>query len=587
MNTLEKLVGKWWIIALVLIITCAVYLPSLNGPYILDDQTTIFQNPIEFNSDKVSSYSLIQHIRERTFSLLSFYINGRIVDRLSPANYRIINYILHLINGLLVYSLAQTISQSSGNKRNGRLLGFIAMTLFLLHPIQSQAVNYVTQRMILLATGFSLTSAILYLKIRTLESSLASSWLKRGALLIFISMALLSKPTAICLFPILLVIELLIIKNKLGKSQWIGFWMLGILLIIGAGLSIQGFIDTPRISSTQYLLSQLIIVLRYLALLVWPFGFSLDHSTQLWPNIPIWQLLGSGFVHLIILVLALIFRRKAPVLSLGIFVFYFAIFPESALIPLKDLMSEHRMYLPMVGISLLFASLVTIQLRLVWLIYMALVLITTCAGLTFNRNIEWKTSETLWASAIDLNPSSGRALYSIGRAYLMQGDTIQAQQCFSSAIKSDPSHVPSKNGLALILIHQNKFSEAQKLLEYAIELEPFDVTSAQNMGYLFERQMKLHKALGWYKKAQRFSNGDPAIHLDIATVFLKLDKPKKAMDHFEKALDGEKSARLYNNLGYAHELLGNNSQAIVFYNKALSIDIDYKQAVQNLQRLSK
>ena len=460
----------------------------MNGPFILDDQSTVVQNQIDQNFKKVKGYSFLEHIRERTFSQFTFYIQKTTFDILDPKGYRLVNYALHLINGVLLYFFVILLYRSKSKESIGLLAGLAALVFFLMHPIQTQAINYITQRMILLATGFSLSSLIVFLKLRTNTKQGAQPWFQRVAFIALILLALLSKPTTICLFPILLIAELLLIDKKEGKSQWVGFLFLTTLIIISAGISFEGTIDTPRITPTQYLLTQTVVVIKYIGLIIWPTGLSLDHSIESWPEISRVIVIGSILFHAILISIAWFFRKSLPFIGFGIITFYLALFPESGLIPLKDLMTEHRTYLAMVGVSIVVASLVPKLPHRKWVLPLIGSITLIMLSLTIIRNFEWRTETSLWTSTLKSNSSSARALYSIGRIDLINGDTNNAVSHYERAISVNGTHVPSKTALALALINRGKYVEASELLEHALELEPNDVTAAQNLGFLKERR---------------------------------------------------------------------------------------------------
>jgi Flp pilus assembly protein TadD len=568
------------------VIAIAIYLPSMNGPFILDDQSTVIHNQIDLNFKKVLGYTLLEHIRERTFSQFTFYLQNATFDNSSPAKFRLVNYGLHLINGVLLYLLVILLFKAKSKQSLGLIAGLAALVFFLMHPIQTQAVNYITQRMILLATEFSLGALIVFLKLRNTNKPGFLPWFQRITLFALILLALLSKPTAICLFPILLFVELIFVDKLDGKSQWVSFLSLLTFVIISVGISFDEIIDTPRITPIEYLLTQAVVVIKYIGLILWPTGLSLDHNIKSWPEISHLIVIGSALFHACLITIAWLSKKTLPIISLGIITFYLSLFPESGLIPLKDLMTEHRTYLAMVGTSIIVAGIASRLAHRKWALPLLGTITVMLISLTTIRNLEWRSEQSLWSSTLKSNSSSARALYSLGRFDLLKGDTASAVDYFEKAISANGQHVPSKSAFALILIKQGNYIEAAELLEYALELEPNDVTTAQNLGYLMEKEGKLRQALRWYRKALRNSNGNSELHLDFGTVYLKLNNSKEAVKHLLKAAPHMNSARLYNNLGYAYQLNGDLKSAEINYKKSLMIDSNYNVASQNLKSLS-
>jgi protein O-mannosyl-transferase len=354
------------------------------------------------------------------------------------------------------------------------------------------------------------------------------------------------------------------------------------------GISIPSPVDTPRISPIDYLLTQVMVIGSYFGLVFWPLNLSLDHSVDLWPNIDFLKFIFYLLIHFSVITGAIIVRKRAPIITLSIFIFYLALLPESSVIPLKNLMVEHRVYLPMVGISILMSYWLTRYLNPKWTFISSTLIIVGLSAVTFVRNTDWQSKEQLWQSTLDSNPQSARAHYSIGQIMLADRDSAQAMNQFTHAVALDPTHVPSLSTLGLIAINQQRYVDAKVELDRALELEPNYFPAIQNMALLCEKTNAPNKALIFYEKAARWSNGDPSPELDLGTLYLRLNNPEAAIEHFDIAIKmGLNSARLYNNYGYAEQLLGNPDMATIYYSKAIALDPAYGLAQRNLSNLHK
>lgn len=585
---MNKILQSRWSIILLMLIAFLIYIPSLNGPFILDDQDTVVYNEVRAYPAKILDYSIIDHIRERTFSKWTFLINERLLRNSNASSFRLINYLFHVINGFLIYVFVSLLWRLTVNNEQSHIAGLIAMMLFIIHPIQTQAVNYITQRMTLLSSGFSLIAMILFLKIRTSSKVEKSAWLLRIGFVTSVLLAVFSKPIAVCIFPFILFLELLIIKNRPAKYQWLitmFLCSLGIIILIG---SIPGPIDTPRISITDYLLTQVIVTAKYFGLVLWPINLSIDHFQAPWFKLASFKLLLSLSLHIILIIGVWLIRKQVPLINLGVIIIYVSFLPESGFIPLKDMMVEHRMYMPMIGIAILSSAIITPVLHKKWLFVFIGFISFSLMLRTCLRNFEWRDKSTLWGSALEVNPLSARAMYSIGHIYLLESDTSKAMHEFSKALKQNPRHVPSLAASALIQLEKGNTISAEKLLKQALNLEPFDVVSAQNMGYLLEVKNQPLAALPYYKRAVKFSKGNPEPYIDLGTLYLKLNRVDQSIHQFKIAINLKaKSARLHNNLGYAYQIKGQEDHARQEYQKALEINSNYFLAKENLVSLSK
>jgi len=584
---LKKLAHSKWSFLFVCVFVVLVFTPSMNGPFILDDQNNVVYNELRFSSLNSSDYSLIDHVRERTFSKWTFIVNEKLFNSQNPKAFRVINLILHILNGFLLYIFIALIWRLTLNNGKEHLAGLIAMSLFLLHPIQTQSVNYITQRMTLLSVGFSLLSLILFLKLRNNPEDTQSAWPLRIGLFVSFMLALFSKPISICIMPFLQILEFLVIKNKSAKIQWNSFFIAGLIGIFLIALSIPGSIDTPRIGSLNYLATQSIVVFKYLSLVLWPSNLSIDHVQSIWPKIETYQLILTICGHSFAIAVAWFFRVKYPLVSLGILFTYVSFLPESGLIPLKDIMVEHRMYMPMIGISLLFSFIMIPLLERKWGLFFLVIVLTSLLVRTTVRNSNWANKVTLWSSALKSNPSSYRSIYSMGNIHLTNGDTTKSLAEYSRALSLSSTHVPSLSAMALIHTNRGGLTVAQALLSRGLKLEPRDVVSLQNMGYLMEKYNRPDDAIKYYKLAVKFSRGNPEPNVDLGTIYLSLNRADESIDQFKKAIaKGANSARLHNNLGFAHQIKGQTDLAKIHYLKAIQVDSSYYLAQQNLSSLT-
>lgn len=578
---------RLFLLGLAVLITCVIFWPALNGPFVLDDQSVVVENGFQFDLKEVINTSLSTHLRERTLSQFSFWINRDLFGTLSTLSYHIIDLLLHLVNGVLVFLFIIKLPrrrQDTGKQNWVFAAGIFACILFLWHPIQSQAVNYITQRMTQLEFLFHISALIVYLDLRISSTKRA---IRIGFLFLLIALASLSKPTSMTLLFQLFFIELLIVQAIKGKRGWIVVWALLSLMAITYVVFIPGSIDTPRIAPIDYALTQVFVIAQYLRLIVWPSGQSFDHIQLIWPQIKVAYLLLSISLHVIIVGLAVVIRKNQKMLAFGIGLFYTGLIMESSFIPLKDVMVEHRLYLSMLGVCVVFAWAIEkllargVSVKFIWVPLIALSM--AC----MSRNVDWSNKETLWAATLETHPNSARALYSLSQIRLEQKDTATSIQLLKQSIRSDKNHVPSLSALALHYLKVDRLIDAENLLDEALYLEPNYVPAIQNKGYSAELQKKPKLALSFYRKSVRIGGQNPNPHLDYGTQLIKVGGAQEALAQFRLAeKKGLSSARLYNNWGYAAHITGDDQRATQLYNKALEVDPNYNIARDNLEALS-
>jgi hypothetical protein len=191
------------VISLLALITLVIYLPSISAPFIFDDNHMIVNNLLiknphyfgMFFKGYVTSYPVPKGMC-RPLLMLTFAFNY-LTGKLNPAGYHIINILFHFLNATLLFFLLKTIK-----KDIPRMLAFFVSLLFVVHPINTEAVSYISSRSDLMVTFFILSGFILYIKRRYIPA------------IIMYALALLSKETSLGLLPLVLIYSLIYKDNR-------------------------------------------------------------------------------------------------------------------------------------------------------------------------------------------------------------------------------------------------------------------------------------------------------------------------------------------------------------------------------------
>ena len=299
--------------AIIAALTFAAYFNSLHTPFLFDDEVTIRHH----KSVQSSTYPILS-ARGVTYNSYR--------GQTEPWHYHLVNVSLHAVNSVLVYAI------TGGSIWAG--------LFFTLHPIQTESVTYITGRAELLAAMFVLMGVYLCLKNRPYIA------------LALYPLAMLSKESAIVM-PILL---WLMLRSKPQFKPWI--WAIAVLVMLScAGIwtmlnGAASFLTTIPASLT-YLHAQLTVLLHYLGLTLWPTGQYQNADPIIHPT-TISTI--AGVAALAALSLGAIKAKSAPI-RLGLLWFLIALAPTSSIVPIPDLMAEHRLYTPMIGVAMVFGSL--------------------------------------------------------------------------------------------------------------------------------------------------------------------------------------------------------------------------------------
>lgn len=416
------------------------YLPSFNTWFFLDDFRIILENPAlqtVFDPGAIWSFS-----EPRFIASLTFAANYTIHDE-SVFGYHLVNFAIHAGAAVAVWSLVRALLRSPAVAGNApewtRWIPWIAAGIFLLHPLQTQAVTYIVQR-------YTSLMALFYL------AALASfAWARlRGetrlyvATAAFVLLAAFSKQTAATLPLALVLIELTFFRRLSARA--VGLTAAGAALgaILAAWLltlpafDITGITrETDSISRVDYLATQMEVLWRYIGLFFMIGAQRLEYTITIADGFaqPATVVMALGHVALI----GAGFRlwRGLPLVAFGILFYYLAHLVESSFFPIIDVAFEHRTYLPNAGLALAAGTgLAWATGRFVrWRAGAAVTaaLLIALAGSTWARNALWADHIEFLRHETRLSPDSQRAWTSLGKELMRESHFQEALQALERA----------------------------------------------------------------------------------------------------------------------------------------------------------
>lgn len=501
-------------------LTLVAYSNSFRVPFLFDDLSEILDN------EHLRSLSLWRQLHgwnpTRFVTYFSFALNHRF-GQYEVFGYHLVNLLVHLGNALWVYALVRAILRTPAMERSSvaarsRELAFVCAALFATHPLQTQAVTYVVQRLASLATFFYLAAVLLFAAFRRLEFNQAPGgrkWAFYGLALFSGLLAMKTKessftlPLAICLYDLMFYPP-----PRRGRLRYL-LAVLALLALIPASLArgdgalvsrlqAASTLDSP-LSRTEYLFSELPVVASYLRLLLLPVGQNLDHAAPAYTSLLHPVVLLSGALLATLLSLALWAWRRAarrpeadPALRLiafGGLWFFLALAVESSVIPIADLMFEHRVYLPSFGFFLCFAAGVWFLAERIWqghsrfslLSFGALSALVLSAA-TYQRNAVWKDELSLWSDAVAKSPGKARPHQYLALALARRGELDQALEHYAIAVGLEPEYAEPHVNYGVALFKKGEIDQAIEQFKQAILLRPDFAEAHYNLGIAYGRK---------------------------------------------------------------------------------------------------
>ena len=428
--------------------TLTAYWNSFNAPFVFDDLATIQRNTQvrfgEFGWNLISPRSVLY----KTFTF-NYLLTGQEVW-----SYHLINFILHFLNGLLIFVIATRVFRSLSRRPLpegegiSRIYAALAAAFFLVHPVQTESVTYISSRSELLSTFFYLIGFLTFVLWPKDRVGFYCS-LTVGIAYFF---GLGSKEPVVTLPAAIFLYDYLFLSHaefRLVFSRW-RFYL---IYLAGASAAVVYLLIRLRgtvggMSSWQYFLTETRVLVRYIQLMFFPVGLNLDHDFRLSSSIFEPSVLASTGLLVALLLFGWWLRRKRPVFAFSIFWFFITMSPTSSVVPIIDVIFEHRLYLPMVGVAFSFPFLVEfVYTRLRWtvprfsavLACSAVILAALVAG-TLMRNYVWSDEVRLFTDVVAKSPHKERPYNNLAWAYFKRAEYDRAIAVLQQAFDKMPEN---------------------------------------------------------------------------------------------------------------------------------------------------
>jgi len=536
---------------LLFLLVLSAYGGTLDAPFVYDDHGSVVENAsVHWHEVGVEELraAWLQSPTRRLVANWSFGLNHRFFG-LDPRAYHATNLIIHTVACVLLYwLLLQLLWRERPTASDARLAAALAAGVFAVHPVGTQAVTYVVQRMASLAGLFCVLSLLLYARGRGRSGrERVTAWLGAG---VAWSLALASKESAATFPAVIALYEWLFHR---GAERAVALRLLGgVMLAAGVGFVVMQFNYADPFRDSFYhdftlgdrLLSQARVLGYYVGLIAWPSPSRLtlmhDFPPSLgllapWTTVPAWLALGLTLLW----AARSVGRRPLWVFALGWFGLALAV--ETSIFPLR-LVHEHRLYLPLMGVSIALAA----GLHACLPAHRALTVAVGCVVLsvlvlaTRERNEVWLDRGRVWQDVIEKSPGLGIGYANLAAVHILNDRYEDAEEVLQRGQRADPSYPGIERGLALVRAIEGEEEEALSMLQRVVAQDPLD-----------------HAAIG-----------------QIGVLLVKLDRDEEALQYFEESTRIFEHPRVVNHHGKALVRLGRPREAIPLHRRALRLAPD-------------
>jgi protein O-mannosyl-transferase len=614
-----------------------------------------FQNSFHFDdSHTIENNLFIQNIRNiplffkdgSTFSSLPSNQSYRPVVSASLAldyyfgngynlfYFHLSSFILYLLQGILMFFLIFRLFEMSYKNEWNFYISFAATTWYMLHPANAETINYIIARSDLQSTFFVILGFVLYI---------FSPFCKRFFLyLIPVGIGALAKPPAVMFAP-LLFFYILLFEQKLSLMDLfrlrntklifqIIVRLLPVFIFCAAMYLLIDHFTPPTwqsggTSRFHFMISQPFVILHYFTTFFLPFGLSADTDwTALESITDIRFFIGFTFISFLVFI-AFIFSRDTRLrpVSFGIVWFFLALIPSSSIIPFAEVLNDHRIFFPYVGLVISVSWIIGLTLlkykkefaghllnyRITVAVSVLLILSAYAYG-AHERNKVWKTEESLWKDVSIKSPKNGRGLmnyglsqmsagnYKVAETYFLRaldmwpyysflhinlgvlkeatGDRIAAESYFKDAIKFGNNYPDTWYFYARFLCNQSRYSEAIPMLRKAIELSPAHIGARELL-------MKAYSDTRNWEQLQELAENTLQIipGNKNALNYLNYSRNNKlSATQLENEVKTKPSAEKYLNLSLNYYQQADYNKCIEMSLEALKLNPRYAEAYNNI-----
>ena len=552
-----------------------LYVNSWHGSFHFDDYVYIVEAK---GIRDLSHLKAIWHALgnpTRFVGMLSFALDYHF-HGFSVKGYHIVNTLLHAGTGLVVFLFVQELlrldifAQLSDGQR--QRIAWLSAALFLVHPLNSEPVDYICQRFTILAAFFYILALYFFLLARRRSPKFFIGLFAAGLLGMF------SKEIVFTLPVMILWTEGMLLTKGRGERIYAKGWFWGILSLllvipvvtkfsVVRYVFVHNFDSWSHIGDTMnayyYFLTQPKVVLRYILLFFVPLGQRLIYDIPTGKSFLEPKTFFSFLAMAVLLGGGLKFRKKYPLYVFGLGWFFIALLVESTIIPLRQVIFEHRCYLPSVGIFLgaaYFWETRMVSCSKKWIV--AFLILGVLSFLTFKRNQVWHDELSLWSDVIQKTPGLTSPYTHRGMTYMALGKDNLALEDFNRAIQNNPKDGELYNNRGNLYLKHRLLNRALADYDKALALDPTLAKTYSNRGVIYKMRKQYARALADYNRSLKLDPTSAVTYFNKANIYRRQERWEAALAQYSKAIQYQpKHAQAYFYRSQIYAYLGRKKEA--------------------------
>jgi Flp pilus assembly protein TadD len=584
------------------------YANSFSGVFLLDDYAHIVTN------DAIRSIGPITKHLENFRPLVQFTLAvNYAVGGLQVGSYHALNLAIHLLAGLTLFGIVRRtllLEGVAGAIRSPTLFACTVAVIWVVHPIQTQAVTYLIQRGESMMGLFYLLT--LYCAIRAATSARSGVWTL--GCVAACAAGMLSKEAMVTAPISVFLLDAVFLSRSWTaplKRRWALYLSLAATWSILMGLGLFGDLlhgSTKHASDIgfrvegltpwRYLLTQPEVLLHYARLCFWPSPLCLDYG---WEFVSSWReavVPGSILVALLALTAVALWRR--PKLGmLGAFVFV-VLAPTSSIVPIRVFAFEHRMYLPLAAIIVLvLLGALALRDRLARAmparertiratsVGIGVLAIAALCGRTFARNADYGSATRMWADVVAQRPRNARAWNAYGVELSVEGRLEESMHAYERALALEPDTGELNVNMGKVLAKQGRFAEAVPHYRVGLKSTPEDPKLHHSLAIALKGSGQLAEAATEFRETLRLDPSHPFARFNLGMALAAASRWEEAEKAFSDAIrqnPGDPQAQYQRCACWVQ--LGRREEAVAALQALVRSHPNYAEAARLLASLS-
>jgi len=496
-----------YVFTFLLVVALICYGNVMQGPFFFDDMDFIVNNQFikSFSLSDIYSNSVTEGAnvhsnfyrpnQQVVFAVIYHFFGANVIP------FHLCSILFHCINAYFIFLLVARLGFSGP-------ASFFASLLFLIHPIQTEAVSYISGFADILGLFFFLSGLLVYLK---------SFWvneIKKQAVYLFLacclfSLALLSKESLVVLAPLCILISIYLISKEKQKTNTYFYLSLTFIIVLSISYLIMkftwfNFSDSLGLTKEKNIYTENLnvrlntfigILPEYYKMILYP--KSLFYAKPYMAYLELFtlkSLLGIASISLWIICL---FRfQKNKQLALGITWFFIALLPFTGVIPLNSMFLEHWLYVPIIGICILIACHFDYLMRKGFNTLLQVSTLLICilfVTRTYSRNQEWANVEKFYLNELKNNPSAA-SYNNLGMYYADKKAYQKAISNYQKGISMYNAFPQPHLNLANIYLNLNQVDNAITEIYNSLKIDPGYYNSLASLYTIYSNTNQPNKA---------------------------------------------------------------------------------------------